>query len=169
MDAGILECGLDVFEEVLGLEHFRMAPVQPARGDLLRSDPTRTLTSLQRRLEGLVVAEAASTERLLDRVMEVVALELRDPSGAVAPHARQPQDLSFAHAGAEEHRDDLEEAQVLLSHVLVGRRARQPEGDVEAFEHREGDVDLVAQLGEGPVRTRWTSTPELDVPEGQIT
>ena len=101
-------------------------------------------------------------------MVEVVALELRDPSGAVAPHPRQPQDLSFAHAGAEEHRDDLEEAQILLSDVLVGRRARQPEGDIEPFEHGVRDADLLAQLVEGLVGAWWTATPELDIAECEI-
>jgi hypothetical protein len=57
-------------------------------------------------------------------VVEVVALELRDPASVVAPHARQPQDFAFAHARPEEHRDEPDEAQVLLAHVLFGCRAR---------------------------------------------
>ena len=106
MHSGVLQTRLDVLEEVLGLERFGMTPEQPAQE--VFSGAARTNADLpERRLERLVVAEAASTERLLDLVVEVVALELRDPSGTVAPHPRQPQDLSLAHPGAEEHRDDL--------------------------------------------------------------
>ena len=101
-------------------------------------------------------------------MVEVVALELRDPSGAVAPYARQPKNLSFAHPGTEEHRDDLEEAQVLLSDVLVARRTRQSEGDVEPLEHGVRDADLVAQLVEGLVGTGRTAASELDVSEREI-
>ena len=104
MHSRFLERGLDVAEHVLHLEHLRMAPVQPA--EKIFAGSTRTNADLpHRRFEGLVVAQTASTERLLDRVMEVVVLELRDPSGAVAPDARQPQDLSFADSRTEEHRD----------------------------------------------------------------
>ena len=92
MHSRVLERGLDVIEEVLGLEHFRMAPEEPAEEVFPGS--TRPDADLpERRLERFVVAEAATAERLLDRVVEVVALELRDPAGAVAPHARQPQDF----------------------------------------------------------------------------
>ena len=137
MNSGILKRGLNVIEEMLGLEHLRMTPEEPA--EQLFSGSTRPNTDLpERRLEGLVIAEAASTERLLDRGVQVVVLKLRDPPGAVAPHARHPQDLTLAHAGAEEHRDDPEEAEVFLSYELVGRGTRQSERDVEAFEHRDG-------------------------------
>ena len=167
MDAGVLQGGLDVIEEMLALEHLRMAPVEPA--EEVFPGATRPHADLPERcLERRVVTEAASTERLLDRVVEVVALELRDPPGAVAPYAREPQDLTLAHAGAEEDREDLEEAQIFFSHVLVGRRARQPERDVDAFEQRERDLDLLAQLIEGSVRTWWSPSSRLDIPEGQI-
>ena len=92
MHSGVLESGLYVIEEVLGLEHFGMAPEQPAQE--VFSGAARTNADFsERRLERFVVAEAASTERLLDRMMEVVALELRDPSGAV-PHTRASRRIS---------------------------------------------------------------------------
>ncbi|MGZ5329321.1 MAG: hypothetical protein ACXWFU_13280 [Actinomycetota bacterium] len=167
MYAGVLQSGLDVIEEMLGLERFRMAPVEPA--EEVFSGATRPHADLPERcLEGRVIAEAASTERLLDRVVEVMALELRDPPGAIAPHAREPQDLTLAHADAEEDREDLEEAHVFFSHVLVGCRARQPERDVDAFEQPERDLDLLAQLVEGSVRAWGSSPSRFDIPEGQI-
>src|SRR6266542_3862772 len=167
MDPRVLERGLDMIEEVLGLEHLRMTPVEPAEQAF--PGPTRPNADLpEGRLEGCVVPKATLAERLLDGVVKVVALELRDPPGAVAPHARQPQDIPFAQAGADEHGDESHEGQILLPHVLVERWARQSECDVDAFEHRERNVDLVAQLSKGLVRTRWTSAPDLDVPEGQI-
>jgi hypothetical protein len=167
MDPGVLKSGLDMIEEMLGFEHFRMTPKQPAQK--VFSGATGTNADFpQRRLERFVVAEAASAERLLDRTMEVVALELRDPSGTVAPHPRQAKDLSFAHPGAEQHRDDPQEAQILLSDVLVGRRAREPECDIEPFEHGVRDADLIAQLVEGPVGTWRTASSELDIAECEV-
>src|SRR5512132_3851573 len=97
--------------------------------------------------------------------MQVVVLELRDPSCAVPPDAGQTQDLSFADPRTEEHRDRREDAEILLSHELAGRGARQPERDVDALEHRERDTDLVAQVGEGSIRSRRPSTSDLDVSE----
>src|SRR5437764_11046148 len=144
-----------------------MAPVEPA--EEVFAGPARPNADLsQRRLERCVVAKAAPAERLFDGVVKVVALELRDSSGAVAPNAGQPQDVSFAQSGADKHGDELDKGHVLLPHVLVGRRARQPERDVDAFKGYERDVDLVAQLGERSVRTRRTSPSDLDVAEGQI-
>ena len=101
--------------------------------------------------------------------MEVVVLELRDPSRAISPDTCQTQDLSFADSRTEEHRDCRDDAEILLSHELVGRRTRQPERDVDALEHREGDAHLVAQLGEGSIRTRRPPTSDLDVPKGEVT
>jgi hypothetical protein len=112
--------------------------------------------------------EATLAERLLDGVVKVVALELRDPPGAIAPDTRQPQDIPFAQSGADEHGDEPHEGQVLLSYELVGRRAREPERDVDAFEGHERDVELVTLLSKGLVRTRRTSPSDLDIPEGQI-
>src|SRR5436190_7243526 len=126
MHARVFERGLDMFEEMLGLEHLRMTPVEPSEEVL--PGPTRSNADLpQRRLECRVVAETASSKRLLNGVVNVMALELRDPPGAVAPHTRQPQDVPFAQSGADEHRDELDKGQVLFSHVLLGHRARQSE------------------------------------------
>src|SRR5438477_6473605 len=97
--------------------------------------------------------------------MEVVVLELRDPSCAVPPDAGHTQDLSFGDSRTEEYRDRRDDAEILLSHELAGRGTRQPERDVDALEHREGDADLVAQVGEGSIRTRRPPTSDLDVPE----
>lgn len=156
-----------MIEEVLGLEHLRVTSVEPA--EQIFPGPTRSNADLpERRLECCIVPKAALAERLLDRVVKVVALELRDPSGAVAPHARQPQDVSFAQSGAHEDGDESHEGHVLLAYVLLGRWARQPERNVDAFEGHERDVDLVTQLGKGSVRTRRTSPPDLDIAEGQI-
>ena len=86
MHARVLERGLDVLEEVLGLEHLRMTSVQPAEHVFPR--PARPDADLpERRLECCVVAKTTPAERLLDRVVQVVALELGDPPGAV-PHTR---------------------------------------------------------------------------------
>jgi hypothetical protein len=108
-----------VIEEVPGLEHLRVAPEEPTE-EVLPGSTRPDAHLLQRRLEGFVIAEAPSAERLLDRVVEVVALELCDPSSVVAPHAGQAEDLSFAHPGTEQHGDEPDEAQVLLAHVLFG-------------------------------------------------
>jgi hypothetical protein len=75
-----------MIEEVLGLEHLRMTPVKPA--EQIFPGPTRPNADLsERRLECCVVPKAALAERLLDGVVKVVALELRDPP-ALSPHTR---------------------------------------------------------------------------------
>src|SRR6266487_6909481 len=101
--------------------------------------------------------------------MEVVVLELRDPSRAISPDTCQTQDLSFADPRTEEHRNRRDDAEILLSHELLGRGTRQPERDVDSLEHRQGDADLVAQVGEGSIRTRRAPTSDLDVPERKVT
>src|SRR5436189_197507 len=85
---------------------------------------------------------SAAAERLLDGVMEVVALELRNPPRAVAPDPRQSQDVALADPGADEHRDEFEEAEVLLAHVLLGGGPRETERHVDALQGRERDTDL---------------------------
>ncbi len=45
MHSGVLERGLDMIEEMLGLEHFRMAPVEPAE-QVFPGPTRRTPTSL---------------------------------------------------------------------------------------------------------------------------
>ena len=97
-----------------------------------------------------------------------MALELRDSPRAIAPNAGQPQDVSFVQSAADEHGDESHQGQVFLAHVLRRRWARQPERDVDAFEHRERNADLLTQLGEGPIGTRRPSAPDLDVAEGKI-
>jgi hypothetical protein len=101
--------------------------------------------------------------------MKVVVLELRDPSCAVPPDAGQTQDLSFADSRTEQHGDRRDDAEILLSHELVGRRTRQSERDVDPLEHREGDADPLAQVGEGSIRTRRPPSSDLDVPEREVT
>jgi hypothetical protein len=58
-------------------------------------------------LERLVVPKAAASERLLDRVVEVVALEPSHPARALPPDPYRSQDLTLADPSTEQHRDAL--------------------------------------------------------------
>ena len=118
MHSRFLERGLDMAEHVLPLEHLRMAPVQPPE-KIFAGSPGTDAHLAHRRFQGLVVAQTSSAEGLLDRVMEVVVLELSDPSCAVPPNAGQTQDLSFTDPRTEEHRDRCDDAEILLSHELA--------------------------------------------------
>jgi hypothetical protein len=137
-NAGVLERRLDVLELVLGAGNLGVAAEQP-RQEVLAGAASPEADLEQGRLKGLVVAEAAPPERLLDRRVEVVRLVLRDLPGTVPKDARQLKDRALADPGAEQQRDGLDRFEVLLSDPLLARRARQTERDEEALQGLERD------------------------------
>ena len=84
---------------MFGGEDLRVSSEEPAQH--LLSGVTHSVTDLvERGLERLVVSKAPSAERLLDRVVEIVRLELRDPPGAVSQDSHGAQYVSLPDTGA---------------------------------------------------------------------
>src|SRR3954451_21045056 len=167
MNPGALERRLEVVEHVLQLELLGVAPEQPAQKVFPRSADANTDLA-KRRLERRIVAQALPPERLLDRLMQIVGLELGDLSGVFPPDACEPKDVARIHAGGEQDRHGLDETEVLLPHQLVGPGTREPERDVQAFEQRIGDTDLLAEVSERPIGSRRTTPAHLHVPESKV-
>ena len=168
MDAGIFQGCLDVIEHVLSLKHFRVAPEQPSQQIL--AGPAGTDRDLAERcLERLVVSEASSPERLFDRVVQVVGLELTDLPGTISPYSGHPQDLAFADPGAEEDGDGGDELIVLFPNQLVRFGPRKAERHIDALQHRKRNSDLLAENLKRPIRPRRSSATDLDVSEREIT
>src|SRR3954454_22825481 len=94
MNPGALERRHEVVEHVLQLELLGVAPEQPAQEVFPRSADANTDLA-KRRLERRIVAQALPPERLLDRLMQIVGLELGDLSGAF-PQTRARRRMSPA-------------------------------------------------------------------------
>jgi hypothetical protein len=69
--------------------------------------------------ERLVVAEAATSEGLLDGVVEVVCLELGHPAGTLTPDSKRAQDVPLLHASSEKDGEGLEHGQIFLTNVFI--------------------------------------------------
>ena len=147
MHPRVLERGLDVVDVVLGLEDLGVPPEEPAEQILaVTAGPDPDLAKAAS--NAALSRRPRSRNGWLDRVVHEVDLELRHLPDAVAPHARQAQELALPDPCLDEGRDEPHQGLVLLPYVLVGRGPRQSERDVDAFEGHERDADLVGQLGE---------------------
>jgi hypothetical protein len=89
---------------------------------------------------------------------------LRTPS----PHTRASCSTPFPDASAEEQRERLQRANVLLTHQLIGREPRKSERDEDPLEGVEGDADLLGQLRERDVGRRMATACALEVAERQL-
>jgi hypothetical protein len=117
-DPSLLKCGLYVLELMLRGEDVRVPSEEPAQHRL--SGVTHSETDLvERGLERLVVTKPTSAELLLDRVVEIVNLELRHAPGAVSQDSHGPQYVSFTDTRTEQHRQRLQDPFVVFSDVLV--------------------------------------------------
>ena len=156
-----------MLELVLGGERLGVPAEEPRQQVFARPpDPHRDLAD--RCLERLVVAEPATAERLLDHVVEVVVLILRDPPRAVAPDAGEPEHLALVDPHAEQDRKRAQRLDVFGSHRLVGARRRQAERDEDALESLDVESEPVGELGERLVRAWMASSGALEVSERQV-
>src|SRR6476660_8282061 len=99
-------------------EDLRMPSVEPAQ-DLFRGVTHSETDLVDRGLERLVVSKAPSAKRLLDGVVEIVSLELRDPPGAVSQDSDGAEYVSLPDTGPEQHGERRQDRFVVFSDVLV--------------------------------------------------
>src|SRR6266542_2422885 len=140
----LLERRLNVLELVLGKKGLGVTSKQPAQHLLTRvahSDSDLAEGGLER----FVVAEAAASERLFDRVVEVVGLELGHPPRAVPPDAHRTQHVPLANPSSKEDGNCLAFAE-LRERLIQARKASHCALDVT-----EGQMPGRQRLGE-PVR-----------------
>jgi hypothetical protein len=156
-----------MLELVLGKEGLGVSPKQPPQHLLPRVAHPQTHVA-NRRFERFVVAQASTSERLLDRVVEVVDLKLRHPPSAVPPDTKRAQHVALTHSCSEQDWKRLEHRDIFLSYVFVPSRPWQTHGHVQRLEGLERDADVPAELGEGAVRPRESSPRALEVAERQV-
>ncbi|HYU92370.1 MAG TPA: hypothetical protein VEN95_02670 [Actinomycetota bacterium] len=156
-----------MIELVLGKEGLGVTSKQPAQHLLARvAHPDSDLA--EGGFERLVVAEAAASERLFDRVVEVMGLELSYAPRAVPPNAHCTQHVALANASSKEDGNGLDHWVIFLSHLLVGMRARQTDGHIEPLQGLEGDPHFFAELRERLIQAREAAHCALNVAEGQM-
>ncbi len=165
--ARILERRFDMIELMLGLGDLTMPAEEPAEEIFARVAHAQPDLP-DRRLEGLVVIQAALSELLLDRGVEVVGQVAGDASHAIAPDAGEAQHLVLVDAGAEEHGEDPQYLEILLANALVRAWAEETEGDVYPLQRGERDADLLGHLGERPLRARVAPPGAFEIPERQL-
>ena len=152
---------------MLGLEDLRVTPEQPAQHVL--AGATRTDTDLaERRLERLVVAKAASAERLLDRVVEVVAWNCATRR-ALSPQTLTARSTSpSADPGAEQHRQRLQDRFVVFSDVLVLAGSRQSKGYVHVLQRVDRDAGVSLNCAKVRSSPGMTSPRALEIPQREM-
>ncbi len=164
---GLLERRLDVVELVLSKEALRVTSKQPPQHLFtVVAHPDSDLP--EGGFERLVVAEAATSERLFDRVVEVVGLELSHAPRTVAPDAHRTQHVTFANPSSKEDGNGFDHWEIFFSHAFVGTRARQAERHVEPLQRLERDPRIFAELFVRLIEAREAPHCALRVAESQM-